>query len=241
MLHCSTRNNCFFKFFRVTFQICDKDGNSIIHSLILNDNEEAAVFLVQNKSDANLTNRIGESPLHLAAMKGFASLVENLLDHGADPNVQTVSKSEKGQNDLDDFRQTALHLAIICRQSNVITTLIEDNPFGERIKPDFNLKNSAGLSPLALALSEDLHETAGVLLKGGADVNVTNNEGFTLLHSSLMDGNCDAALFLLNNAADVNVRTRTNQTCLELGKPIFARLIHFQLYFRLVMTISNVF
>ena len=73
---------------------------------------------------------------------------------------------------------------------------------------------------MALALAEELQDTASVLLKGGADVNVTNNEGFTLLHSSLMDENCDAALFLLNNGADVNIRTKSNQTCLEIGKYI---------------------
>ena len=101
---------------------------------------------------------------------------------------------------------------------SVISTLITDNPFGQRLKPDFNLKNSSGLSPLALSLAEELQDTASVLLKGGADVNVTNNEGFTLLHSSLMDENCDAALFLLNNGADVNIRTKSNQTCLEIGK-----------------------
>ena len=86
-----------------------------------------------------------------------------------------------------------------------------------RLKPDFNLKNSSGLSPLALALAEELQDTATELLKGGADVNVTDNEGLTLLHLSLLDENCDSALFLLNNGADVNVRTKSNQTCLEIG------------------------
>ena len=98
--------------------------------MILNDNEAAAVFLVNQKSNVNSTNRLGESPLHLAAYKGFDSLVENLLNHGADPNVQTVFKSNVAQNS-EDFRQTPLHLAISYRQSNVITTLITDNPFGD--------------------------------------------------------------------------------------------------------------
>ena len=85
----------------------------------MNDNETAAIFLVENRTDINLKNRTGESPLHLAAMKGFSVLVENLLDHGADPNIQTVFKSNVAQN-TEDFRQTPLHLAIMYRQYNVI-------------------------------------------------------------------------------------------------------------------------
>ena len=96
-------------------------------------------------------------------------------------------------------------------------------PFTYRLKPDFNLKNSSGLSPLALALAEELQDTATELLKGGADVNVTDNEGLTLLHLSLLDENCDSALFLLNNGADVNVRTKSNQTCLEIGNYLFSK------------------
>ena len=98
--------------------------------MILNDNEAAAIFLVNQKSNVNSTNRLGESPLHLAAYKGFDSLVENLLNHGADPNVQTVFKSNVATNS-EDFRQTPLHLAISYRQYDVITTLITDNPFGD--------------------------------------------------------------------------------------------------------------
>ena len=92
------------------------------------------------------------------------------------------------------------------------------------------MKNSSGLSPLALALSEELQDTATELLKGGADVNVTDNEGLTLLHLSLLDENCDSALFLLNNGADVNVRTKSNQTCLEIGNLILFKKIKLRLH-----------
>ena len=74
-----------------------------------------------------------------------------------------------------------------------------------------------GKTPLALAMSEELHDIANLLLQSGANVNVTDNEGNTLLHSALQDGNQSAALFLLNNGADINLQTKANETCIELA------------------------
>lgn len=178
--------------------------------------------MVEQGADVNRTNRVGESPLHTAAIKGCSELVNLLLDQGSNPNLQTLFKSSL--TDCEEFRQTPLHLAIGCRQKEVIDALLDDdasnnNPFGEskRVRPDFNIKNSAGLTPLAAALSDNLPEIATTLLKGGANVNVSDCNGNTLLHSSLIDNNTDATLFLLNNGADVNIRSKNNQTCLELA------------------------
>jgi ankyrin repeat protein len=200
----------------------------LIHLLILENKEGAAKFLVTQEPDVNIANRVGETPLHLAALKGFEGLTKALLESGSNPNLQTVFKSEAHKNLYngdENYRQTPLHLAIKTRQKNVIHALVsgkddrneDDTVNNKRIEPNFNIKNSSGLTPLALALSEDLHEIATDLLKGGASVNVTDANGFTLLHSALMDGNCDAALFLLNNGADVNIRTKNNETCIELA------------------------
>ena len=50
---------------------------------------------------------------------------------------------------------------------------------------DLNAKNSAGLTPLALSMSEELNDVAELLLKSGASVNVTDANGNTLLHLAL--------------------------------------------------------
>ena len=39
---------------------------------------------------------------------------------------------------------------------------------------DLDVKNSAGLTPLSLSMSEELDEVAELLLKSGASVNVTD-------------------------------------------------------------------
>ena len=53
---------------------------------------------------------------------------------------------------------------------------------------DLDVKNSAGLTPLALSMSEDLEGVSELLLKSGASVNVTDSDGNTLLHLALTGG-----------------------------------------------------
>lgn len=193
--------------------VCDNDSNTLLHLCIMEEMEAAASFLVTSGASVDQTNRRGETPLHLASTKGLDGLTTALLDHGADPNAQTIFQSSQ-QDSSAAVRQTPLHLAIKYKQTNVINALLSaDNPK----KYNFNLKNSSGQTPLGLALSQELPDIATQLLKAGASVNVTDVNGLTLLHSAIMDGNTEAALFLLNNGADVNLRTSSNETCLELA------------------------
>ena len=105
-----------------------------------------------------------------------------------------------------------MHLAILSKHIEVVNVVILVD------SADLDAKNSAGLTPLALSMSEELEGVSELLLKSGASVNVTDADGNTLLHLALTDGNCEAALFLLNHGADVNARTKlSNDTCLELA------------------------
>ena len=45
---------------------------------------------------------------------------------------------------------------------------------------DLDVKNSAGLTPLSLSMSEELDEVAHLLLNSGASVNVTDANGNTV-------------------------------------------------------------
>lgn len=86
--------------------------------------------------DSNRTNRIGQSPLHITAHKGFVKLTQKLLEKGSSPDLQTVIKaSEEDQ----DYRQTPLHLAILSKQIDVIQVFLNHEK-----KPNLNMKNSSG-------------------------------------------------------------------------------------------------
>ena len=68
-------------------------GNTLLHWMAAESNEAAAIFLVHHGAATNHANRLGETPVHVAASRGLHRLVSVLLQHGADPNVQTAPKA----------------------------------------------------------------------------------------------------------------------------------------------------
>ena len=72
-----------------------RTGNSLLHKAALQSNEAAAVFLVHHGAVPNGKNTEGEAPIHIAARNGLDQLVKELLQHGADPNLQTDIKPKQ--------------------------------------------------------------------------------------------------------------------------------------------------
>ena len=72
-----------------------RTGNSLLHKAALQSNEAAAVFLVHHGAVPNGKNNEGEAPIHIAARNGLDQLVKVLLQHGADPNLQTAVKPKQ--------------------------------------------------------------------------------------------------------------------------------------------------
>ena len=72
-----------------------RTGNSLLHKAALQSNEAAAVFLVHHGAVPNGKNNEGEAPIHIAARNGLDQLVKVLLQHGADPNLQTAIKPKQ--------------------------------------------------------------------------------------------------------------------------------------------------
>ena len=72
-----------------------RTGNSLLHKAALQSNEAAAVFLVHHGAVPNGKNNEGEAPIHIGARNGLDQLVKVLLQHGADPNLQTAIKPKQ--------------------------------------------------------------------------------------------------------------------------------------------------
>jgi ankyrin repeat protein len=84
------------------------DLNSLHGWVVSNDGRQLEIFLQENpNTDINGLNEHGYTPLHLAADRGYVTLVEALLSKGADPSVK----------DSDDF--TAAELARIAGHDEV--------------------------------------------------------------------------------------------------------------------------
>lgn len=106
---------------------------------------EIALLLIANGADIHARNRFGGTPLHLAAEWGQPKVLLDLLERGADPNIQNnVSLStplhyavwqshlptikcllEHGANILtrDKYRATPFHDAVVRRDKPVIALL----------------------------------------------------------------------------------------------------------------------
>jgi ankyrin repeat protein len=73
----------------------DFKGNSVLHLALLNNHENCALFIldkIENEKLINLQNKQGQTALHLAAKKGFTTVVEILLSKGANIWLQNKQK-----------------------------------------------------------------------------------------------------------------------------------------------------
>lgn len=79
---------------------------------------------VTNKDAINpFTFFQGESPLHTACRSGLASLTAELLQQGANPNLQT--QKALPDDTLGVAMQTPLHMAIAHNHPDVVSVILE--------------------------------------------------------------------------------------------------------------------
>ncbi|XP_077403637.1 rabankyrin-5 [Vanacampus margaritifer] len=196
-------------------------GNCLMQRAARSANEAAALFLATHGAKVNHVNKWGESPLHTACRFGLASLTAELLQQGANPNLQTLKTLP--DDTLGVATQTPLHMAIAHNHPDVVSVILEQkanalhasNNF--QIIPDFSLKDSVDQTVLGLALWTGMHTIAAQLLGSGASINDTMSNGQTLLHMAIQRQDSKSALFLLEHQADINVRTQEGQTALQLA------------------------
>jgi ankyrin repeat protein len=216
-------------------------------------NREMCGLLLTLKADVNARNGValnslsytgaglsyvesgtGYTPLHWAAVKGFAGVLRLLLDNGADMDAADT-----------DNKYTPLQWASIAGQKETADMLL-----AERLKRhkdasgDFValngavLNNHSGLVKLLLGklkydrkprLYGDALEWAavncqdeilGVLLTGGGDVNKKDEYGASLLHGAIRRECKDAARLLLARGADPDTRDIRGDTPLQAAKKL---------------------
>lgn len=187
--------------------VMSETGDSLLQTLTKMGLEDAAVFLTQH-SNLNHINRSGLTALHLAAQKGLPGLVREILEKGASPNLQSSVTELK----------SALHFAIEANSLEVLQVFVDYwNREATQEKPDFNLKNTSGDSPLNLALALGYNDLVPLLIQGGADVNARNGQDMTLLHQAIVREDSDTAIFLLGQGADMNALTAEQESPLQLA------------------------
>nr|XP_042713698.1 rabankyrin-5 isoform X3 [Chrysemys picta bellii] len=204
-------------------------GNCLLQRAAGAENEAAALFLATHGAKVNHRNKWGETPLHTSCRHGLSNLTAELLQQGANPNIQT-EEAVPSQKDASSppasenvYLQTPLHMAIAYNHPDVVSVILEQKANALhatnnlQIIPDFSLKDSRDQTVLGLALWTGMHTIAAQLLGSGASINDTMSDGQTLLHMAIQRQDSKSALFLLEHQADINVRTQDGETALQLA------------------------
>jgi ankyrin repeat protein len=140
-------------------------------------------------------------PLHAATVKNLPAAVDLLV--AADAPLE-------GQ---DKKKRTPLHLAAaLPGYEGMRAKLIEH---GAALDP----MNSAGVTPLYLAITEGHVENCKVLLAAGADPNSQSAKGQTALQNAVFWSQTEIALLLIEAGADVTVQDKNGKGLREKMNP----------------------
>ncbi|XP_006613400.1 rabankyrin-5 isoform X3 [Apis dorsata] len=181
-------------------------GDTLLHILIREYKEEAALFLIDYcKDNLMQKNKEGYSVLHEACKVGSKNLTRALLKTGFPVDEITLSTGD-----------APIHIAVLNLYFDIVIELL-DTP---NSNSQLNLKNNANETPLSLAIKAPFKKGKDIvlaLIKAGANINQCNKEGLTLLHQAILKEDSATAIFLLENGADMNIRTANGETPLQLS------------------------
>lgn len=162
-------NNEFIKFLlqrEVDYSYRDKDGNTLLHLAAKYTNLKIVQTFLAHGLEANATNFLGETPLHLAVKThDYVQIARALIAGGANVNAQ------------DNDGNTPLHKIIECEQHlrvnryHTLCALLEAGA-------DPNIANNQGTTPINYKDGYHLGiYTVEKLLEHGADVHAEDKKG----------------------------------------------------------------
>jgi ankyrin repeat protein len=158
-------------------------------------------LLKQDPALVSARDKMGKTPLHLAAENDHKDVAEFLLANGADINAKD---SNGGFTPLD----LALSGA---RYKEMVEFLLAKGA-------DANATSNQGLTPLMEAAMRGQRDAADLLLAKGANVNAVDSKGNTPLLWAMMMGHMDYAKLLVGANADVNAKNNQGVSPLFLAK-----------------------
>jgi ankyrin repeat protein len=153
------------------------------------------------KEEINQADKCGFTALHLAAMEGYADIVELLLKH---ENIDVNLTNKNGW--------TALHVSVIEGNKDLVKLLLQHK------KTDVNLFNKNGLTALHLATEKGRIEIVKLLLQHkNIDVNLFDENGNTALNWAGDEVHIEIAKLLLHHKnIDVNLFDKSGNTSLHV-------------------------
>ena len=219
--------------------ILDGPGQCPIHYCLKNYRCEEDGLLdllgvaLSNKEAPNCVDIRGRSILHMASVDQSDSVVELILNYGADINQfdyqgkvplhYAAKNTDYGTkilsclvgkgcsvNKSDYWGQTPLHEGVANENLSFVNCLISNNA-------DLHRADDTGITPIHVASMK--YNTAFVkcLLDNNADVNVPDINNSTPLHLAAWVDADDTANELINSGANINAKDSRGQTALDVA------------------------
>ena len=176
----------------------EDEGETALIFALASGNKEAATLLLDEGASWDIAGPSQFTPLMGAARHGFTSIVQRLLESGAEVNV------EKTGNDL---HWTALTFAAWQGQADACRILLEHGA-------SVDTATEAGWTPLHWAVRDGFTDTVKILLAGGADPDKPKCDGWTPLFLAAFNGHNDIITLLLEKGVDVNHRDENGETAI---------------------------
>lgn len=166
---------------------------------------KVVALLKQNPSLVSSRDKVGNTPLHVAALHNRVEIAELLLANGADVNAENYQKVELRDHKFRRWGETPLSLALWSYSNKQMVELLLTHG------ADPNVVLSYGVTPILRAVQRDLPDDVALLLANNANPNV-NYSNSTPLHQAVLHDERPIVQILLANGADPNILDTAGHT-----------------------------
>ena len=185
-----------------------------LHGAIYNKRRDIAILLLECGADTEIPSSLGQTALYIASSRGYADIVQSLIDHGADLNAKCQDCVE---GDID-VEWAPLHAAIDNKHRGTILRLLEGGA-------DTETRCNWDMTALFMASSRECADTVRQLIIHGADLcaeckslDVNNNLAkMTPLHEALCHKNLPNSKVLLEHGANPSAPDELGRTPLYVA------------------------
>ncbi|KAK2878411.1 hypothetical protein Q8A67_019202 [Cirrhinus molitorella] len=209
-------------------------GKNLHQAVNREDVEELTAVLQSGTVEVDVYDKMGFTPLMVAAQKGLTSLVNILVKNGADINKRDSTGKDSlmhacyaGHLDTVKFLRkcgstwqsrdmdgcTALHWAVDGEHLPVITYMIHDG-----CEVDVMDKVSLWTPLMRVSAISGNAAVASVLLRSGADVNIRDKAGKTPLMVAVLNNHVELVKLLLDSGADHHMKNEYGAGAADMAK-----------------------
>eukprot|EP00833_Pecoramyces_ruminatium_P013964 jgi/Orpsp1_1/1187996/evm.model.d7180000061757.1 len=180
----------------------DSNGNTVLYYSIMKEDIYTIKTLIDLGADINHKNKIGNSLLDIALIKGNKEIILFLLQQNI--NIKLNKPNEKGETLLITLIKTNIYT--VEDKIKIINHMIEKGV-------NVNKLDSIGNSALMYAIQKKSMPLIELLINNGANVHhIIKNSNQSLLMLAIELGEFEITKYLIECNANVNFRNSNNDT-----------------------------